>query len=379
MDLKNIDEEYKKSKQKIKVLDKVKQKIEELRKEITTLERKIEVLDREKVWAEQDNDEKKAEQIEENLKAPLAQLKDARNSLEKLQDTIKSAQQNLDKHFAELDKNPELREHLNSVIGKKFSRQVLKKQQEKESLLSKNEQLETIKAAAQKDPYVMNTLKGIEGYLKAIEKIESKTLIVDDNVAVPFMNRQDETDVTVAKAKLEMRRKDLVTYFKGTISQEVIESLTSYDDISKQIKSNIRQSKGIDKQIANYESALENIGFTSSRNFDENTINTTFTKEYYSNPRNLPDTQPKWYQFIKRFSNWLNKRKVEKRRLDRYASTLEDEEFKASVDAEAKENSSFRDAMKYDIIRDYEAKLEQDLLKSAKAERKASEKEDVER
>lgn len=276
------------------------------------------------------------------------------------------------------------------------------KQQEKEALASKNEQLETVKAAAQKDPYVMNTLKGIEGYIKAIEAIESKGLVHDEGF-VPYMDSQDKVDLTIAKEKLAMRRKDLATYFKGTISEEVINSITSYSNISRDIKSNVRQSKGIDKQIAHYEGALEKIGFISPREpiSDELEPHASFSTsqilsgipiergegeslgasresgnndsrwitEDENDGKNLPDVQPKWYQFVKRFKNWVNKRKADR-------EFKEPEFFSREESSPKSAESNFKDAMKYDIIKDYEAKLEQDLLKSAKAERKGKEEEE---
>jgi len=390
MDLEKLNEDYKNSKTKVEKSDKLRQKVEELRKEIKSLTRQIEDLDTAKARAEEDGDEKAVKQVEEDLKDPLAKLKSSKQSLEKLEKIIKDSQKAVDDKIDELSKNPELKAHLNEVIGKRFSRQINHKQAEKEKLVSKNEQLETIKAAAQKDPYVMNTLKGIEGYLKKIDELKNKTL---EGTDIPFMTAQDRIDVTVAETKLEMRRKDLATYFKGTISDEVINSITSYDGISKLMKSNVRQMKGIDKQIAHCEIALEHIGFISPRGseveppvsgterpsenwIDESESGTTPAIES-ENPNwidensnnNLPDVQPKWYQFIKRFRNWLNKRSA-----DRASRQSEDSNINIEGESRSQENNdrtNFKDSMKYDIIKDYEAKLEQDLLKSAKAERKS--------
>ena len=70
---------------------------------------------------------------------------------------------------------------------------------------------------------------------------------------------------------------------------------------------------------------------------------------------NVPATQPKWWQFVKRFKNWNAARK------ERNA-----EEEPAPVSQEDKQK--FKNSMKYEVVRDYEEKMAADLLKQAKAQ-----------
>lgn len=352
MELKEINEDYTRAKSKLTKLEPLKAEIETLKKEQKEVIRQIEDLKKAKTRAEEDKDTKKAKQIEEDLKAPTKRLKLIKEDLEEKASRLENAQKKVDSKIEELSNNPALKEHLNTIIGKKFSRQILAKDAKKETLEKQSEEYQKIKAAAAKDPYVKNTLKGIEGYTAIIESLKNSK------------NPDDIKKVNEAKLKLKDRRNDLKTYFKGSISEETIATLTSLKNIDSQIKSNTREIKSLNKQITNYENALEEIGFVSPRkisNIEKSDPNIADTRTGSGegkepNDSNLPTTQPKWYQFIKRFKNWYNKRVYE-------------EEPQGKIPGKEKD-TEFRTAMKYDIIKDYEAKLEQDLLKQAKSKRK---------
>ena len=364
MELNEINENYKKAQVRISKLGPAKAKIESLKKEIKPLTRTIEDLSLKKNRAQEDGDHAIVQQADSDLKKFKAELKMKSDTLKKLEEMISKAEAELDNHLESLKQmeqnNPEFLEHMNTVIAKKFSRKANALKNEKKELTSRNVQLEIIKEAAKKDPYVMNTLKGIDGYKKAIEQLS---------------NSKDPNDIqklSEAKSKLNDRRKDLKTYFKGSISDDVINSLSSFSNIDKDIKSNTRQIKGIDKSIANYRTALVELGYTlddtpvHSVFFDSKgnaftDIHNSFEKESdkNSNKALLPVEKPKWYQFIKRFKNWRNSKKIEA-----------ENKLETEAPSNKEKPNKFRDSMKYDIVRDYEAKLEQDLLKNAKAQNK---------
>lgn len=358
MELNDINEDYKKSQARVSKLGPAKAKVETIKKEIKPLTRAIEDLLLKADRAKEDGDITVAQQADAELKKLKAELKIKADTLKKIEEVISKTESELDKHMESLKQmeqdNPEFLEHMNTVIAKKFSRKAHALQNEKKELASRNEQLAIVKEAAQKDHYVMNTLKGIEGYTKAIAQLSNSN---DPN---------DIQKLSEAKAKLSARRNDLKAYFKGSISEEVINSLTGFSNIDKDIKANTRQIKGIDKSVANYRTALGELGYTlddvpdKSVSFDSQghafvDISSSSNKD---DSKALPPAEkPKWYQFIKRFKNWRNARK------------LENEKNESEPVIEEKPNS-FKDSMKYDVVKDYEAKLEQELLRSAKAKNK---------
>lgn len=71
---------------------------------------------------------------------------------------------------------------------------------------------------------------------------------------------------------------------------------------------------------------------------------------------NLPATQPKWYQFIKRFKNWVNRRRTERESMEQEPEEENSNPSTTSSKASDKK-TSFRDSMKYEVIRDYKNNL----------------------
>ena len=358
MELNDINEDYKKSQVKVSKLGPAKARVEALKQEIKPLTRAIEDLLLKQDRAKEDGDLATVQQADADLKTLKTELKAKANTLKKIEEVISKTEAELDKHMESLKQmeqdNPEFLEHMNTVIAKKFSRKANALKNEKKELTSRNAQLVVIKEAAKKDPYVMNTLKGIEGYTKAIEQLANSK---DPN---------DLQKLSEAKSKLKDRRNDLKTYFKGSISEEVINSLTGFSNIDKDIKANTRQIKGIDKSVANYRTALGELGYTlddvPSHNISFDTQGNSFvdissSSDKDSNKSLPPAEKPKWYQFIKRFKNWRNSKR------------LEAESENAAPTNEEKPNK-FKDSMKYDVVKDYEAKMEQDLLRNAKAKNK---------
>lgn len=356
MELKDINENYKKSQIKVSKLGPAKAKVENLKKEIIPLVRKIEDLETVKRRAQEDKDEANVQKADKDLKAIKLELNSKKELLQKIESMILKTEAELDNHIKLLEDmekdNPQLFEHMNEVIAKKFSRKVIALENEKKNLNSTNDQLSIIQNAAKKDPYIMNTLKGIEGYTKSIEQLSNSNDIND-------INKLNE-----AKRKLAARRNDLKIYFKDKISDEVINSLTSFNNISKSINSNNRQIKGINKNVSNYKTALNELGYTidipngkTITDLSGKKILSSQIKDYNENEKILPPAEkPKWYQFIKRFKNWYNSKNIEPK-----------QEIKSK-----QSSNNFKDSMKYDIIRDYESKLEKDLLQDAKAINKES-------
>lgn len=353
-----MDKAYGRSKKALDKSGKLMTTVETLKKEVTTLKRQLENIQIEIIRAREDKDAAKEKALKKSAETPMKELNAKKEQLKKLEETVKKNQATIDEKMTELSKDPNLKAHLDEVIGKKFSRKLAKIQKDKEEKVKQTEILTKIKEAAQKDPNVMYSLKEIEKYTISISKLQS--IIADPSKSLAEKT-QAQTDLTSARNSLESSRSSLARYFKGTISRDVIDKITSYEDLGKEIKSNIKYIKGTDKQIANYQTALENIGYelparddSSSDRSDDSSRSTRTVGRRPAPSTDLPAEQPKWYQFIKRFKNWNARRKVNT------------EEQPAPVSQE--EKKKFKDSMKYDVVKDYEEKVATDLLKQAKSQ-----------
>ncbi len=357
MELENMDKAYTRSKKALDKSGKFMTTVETLKKEVKTLKRQIENIDIAIIRAREDGDTAQIKTLEQLRKAPKAELEKKRQQLIKLNTVIHQNKAIIDEKMAELSSDPELKAHLDEVIGKKFSRKLAKIEKEKEDKTKQNEVLTRIQEAAKKDPNVMFLLKAIGDGTRLVSEAQA---IIADPTKTPAEIATVQRTLPILQNALEKNRSDLARYFKGTISREVIDKITSYEDLGREIKSNTRYVKGLDKQIANYKTALENIGYVlpSSSTTRTSTRGTTSSRPTLGQPTpstDLPAEQPKWWQFRKRFQNWNARRK---------SKTAQ------PTPISAQDKKKFKDSMKYEMVRDYEEKLAADLLKQAKAQNK---------
>lgn len=381
MELDQMDKAYAQSKKAIDKSGKFMTTLNVLKKDIKLLTRQLENFQIDIIRAREDGDTAKEKSLQALLKVPQQELKAKKQQLEKLEAVAQKNQATVDQKMAEISQDPALKAHLEEVIGKKFSRQLTKVAKSKDEKVKQNETLTKIQEAAKKDPNVMYTLKEIEKYTKSEAKLQSE---IADPSKTKDQKAHAEKDLLAVQSSLANLRRDLAIYFKGTVSRDVIDKITSYEDLGREIKSNNKQIKGFDKQIANYETALENIGFMSPLKEDhlpDRANDSTSTSSSRTSPaptsmprtepapsNDLPATQPKWYQFVKRFKNWQARRK---------ADSTRNTDSQEPVMVSDEEKNKFKNSMKYEVVRDYEEQLAANLLKQAKSQNRQAEDREI--
>ena len=396
MDLEKMDKEYGIARNVTDKSSKLNVAFEQKKAEVKKLSRDFQDLNIRLERAKEDKNNAEIKQCETDIKRVKDDFLKAKQSLLRLKSIIEKNLSTIDQHFEDISKDPELKAHLEKVVGTKFSRALLRNQKEKEARLNENATLSKITEAAKQDPNVMYMLKDLEKHLNDVKKLNA---IISDPSKTPAEISQAQVDLVTANTSVEQSRSEIAKYFKGSISREVIDKITSYEDLEKNIKANNKYIAGIDKQNANYETALYNIGYLSpldsrlaNKNLtvkdfpirdSENTLGTinqpaNTSRRSQSSARingdeeeqggNLPATQPKWYQFIKRFKNWVNRRRAERESME------EEPEEENSNPSTTSSKTSFRDSMKYDVIKAYEEQFEKNLLRNAKEQNKAAQR-----
>lgn len=401
MDLEKMDKEYGIARNVTDKSSKLNVAFEQKKAEIKKLTREFQDLNIKLERAKEDKNDSEIKQCEVDIKKVKEDFLKAKKSLLGLKSIIEKNLSTIDQHFEDISKDPELKAHLEKVVGTKFSRALLRNQKEKEARLNENATLSKITEAAKQDPNVMYMLKDLEKHLNDVKKLNA---IISDPSKTPAEISQAQVDLVTANTSVEQSRSEIARYFKGSISREVIDKITSYEDLEKNIKANNKYIAGIDKQNANYETALYNIGYLSpldsrlaNKNLtvkdfpirdSESTLGTinqpaNTSRRLQSSARingdeeeqgnNLPATQPKWYQFIKRFKNWVNRRRTERESMEQEPEEENSNPSTTSSKASDKK-TSFRDSMKYEVIRDYEKQFEENLLRNAKQQNKAAQR-----
>lgn len=235
----------------------LKDKIEQMQQDFDLAVKDFKVKQAEMEYALSRNDNATADTLKKDLEIISKDILALKTKLEKARDFLSKQQKVVDEKFADLSKDPEIKQKLDSILYKKYDRK-------KKAELDKKQQLEKIKEIVDAHPTVQSWLKGIEGYEKSIRKCDK---IIDKYTTTPPSTPKEQkklADATAEKAastkSLADRRSDLVGYFAKNhpeINKDILENIHSYGNIDRQIA-------GCEKSINNYDKAMNSLSVTKN-------------------------------------------------------------------------------------------------------------------
>lgn len=373
MELEKLNSDYKKYSS-----GRIGKTVEQLRKKIKDCKDTMEDLEYEKKSLEyslKTNDV----QTNQTLKnATEIELQNVNNKLEKLKEDISRMQNYIEKNRAEveacideLSKNPEMKKHIEMQIKKKLIRRAEKK-------LKENVCLENLKTLIEVEPACKDYISEIKDAKLEMQK-QNKEIEKLDPVA-------DAASITTIKAAIDLHRKkynkniDLIKKlskkhnieFNKDIFSNFIEENSFKKDKQNQYeigKTIERKIKGNEKSVKNDEIALSKIeGRTIRIGLDEsNSLEDAQAEIESSGLPAVRDKNVKWYQFIKRFKNWRENRKNGKSKTESRKEIEEENEKRTSKE--------FKNIYKYDLVKDYAARYEKEIIGDAKKENKETKSE----
>lgn len=230
----------------------LKDKIEQFQQDFDLKIKDFKVKQAELDYALSRNDKVSADTLKKELDVLSKDIVNLKNKLEKASDFLTNQQKVVDEKFADLSKDPEIKQKLDSILYKKYDRK-------KKAELDKKEQLVKIKQIVDAHPTVQSWLKGIEGYEKSIrkcDKIFDKYKTTPPSTPEEHQELRDATDERYySERALVERRSDLVDYFAKNypkISKDILENIHSYANIGRQIA-------GCEKSINNYDKAMNSL------------------------------------------------------------------------------------------------------------------------
>lgn len=393
MDLEYLNRQYKALKDD---LNNVKQELEDIKRESDRLngDKVLETANLE--LAKRRGIPSVEEQSKNNIKKIDKELETLRKKAEAKERLIGNLKADLEAKIAQVKSNPDMEEHLNQVLVKKYDRKLSKlekekkdKTKEKEQLTEKKDRFETLQQIVKKSETIKNNLTGflvakkqiddLNNELKGLEIRAGVLVTYSDparadrikNVLLPAANNKLTKNKNLlinnlGKKKLKITDQDLNELYNNGFTLNAQGKLNIDDTFNKsisvfntQIKTADKQIKGMDKSIADYQSALSKHGrIHTAPEATSTSTPTTTTPETVPEP----EDKPKWWQFIKRFKNWNEKRKQP----EQPQLLPANEVTRASI------NEEFRTSMKYDLVKDAVEKMQTDERKEAKAERKAA-------
>lgn len=415
MDLKKLNDEYLKLKGK---LDNINNRIKKANEEIKTIESNkktkegdIKILEGELEQAKRSKDEalvkSKSEEIKKvelEIKGFNEKVEDIREDIKSYQDKLKGIQEQINDKLKELQENPELKKHIEEVMEKRYERRLKDEKKKIEVASNKKAKIEKLQEIVNKSPSVKNYLIGIMNSTLEIDKLKKQ---IDDLKKADPIDTKKIADLTTQISQLEVKitkNKDLLMGIKGLDfkDEDLKELLDNGIVVNKNGKIDLaatlnnrraqlnRQVKKYTKSIAEHEKALETLGRSTSEQTssepgqyqsptritrtepaqDSNSEQSHET-ENSSEPAQEEEEQdaskqeekPKWYQFVKRFKMWNEKRKQK--------ALPEAEQPEAPTpENNTQPKDNFKNALKYDIVKDLYKQADKQALKDARSKRK---------
>lgn len=400
-----FNKKYVKDKKAYDKLGKTKEYIKKLEAEIKKLTRQKEDFEKNKERAIEDKDKSAEKNADAAIKLTEEEIKKREANLARLQEIVKNSKEKVVSYIQELSKDPEFKAYINSILEKRYNRKIKKAMHEKA-------QIDLIINLCDKHPSLENNLKGMIRAKEEVEKLDEELKTLDPIKDKARIDEINNTELPSLMSKRDMNKNsfmDFCTRNNINIDEKFLDNLIkeksqkkdgekdysfAHDKktgeilLSKTLK-NI--SKGYDKQINAYEKSIQKIPgakvyvTTVEENRPQNAPRRTGTRQgtnnQYQTPSplnneeekedsekqsNLPAKKFKWWQFGKKFNAWRERNNVKK-------------EIKANEGKAQESSKKFRDAYKYDVVKDYVEKLENTIDKQVRKESKNQNRDEEER
>lgn len=368
MDLEKLNGEYLKLKQDIEIKKGV----------IVAYEHRVQDLTLDKIiWtgkkaeARKNSDHDAEKTAQDELNKIDEEIKQLQESVEQEKETIKEFQGKIDAKITEIKENPEMKKHLDTVLKKKYERKLAKVEKEKAELIDKKDKVEQIKQLTTEHPALANNLKGMISAYKTAENLKKELKSLEYSagngiIAYTDTTRANEIKTNLlpdAESKMETNKTHFMDYIqknKLDITEKDVNELVEKGAVNKDGKVDLettfvkrtsglnRQIKGLDKSINDYTYAM---GGAEKRQQSPEQQGSAQEQE----------EKPKWFQFIKRFKAWRERRNQQE---------LPEGTPKGQAKKESGSKNEFADSLKYDIMKDVTKQMQQEKLKAAKEVRK---------
>ena len=364
--------------------------MEKLKEDLKLNRRQIEDAEIRKKRAEEDKQPQAVKTEEENIKKLKAKQKEIKTKGKKIEDILNNAQDKVQEHFKEIEKDPELKAHIDKAMAVKYSRQLNKVHKEQA-------QLETLRKVMEEKPEIENNLKGM---VRANEKIEGLKKELEGLDEIKDKARIDEIklkEIPEAESKYKINKDMMMKRVnvgeksdadkdeeRTEITSEFIDKLTKegfyhYKADGKDFKKgdiNLNKSlnkiaKGYAKKEDFYNRSLQKVqGKEESEKETKTGIFNKVKNKLNSNVENETalvkvDEKISWRHPIKKFKAWMNRR-----------NNVEKENEEESKVSNKNTSEKFRTAYKYDMIQDYVKDREDNIKEEVKQERKNNQERD---
>lgn len=384
-----LDKNYKKDREAYNKTQRLSQNIKDLEQQLEMLKREWQDAKIKQIRAKKDGNTSLEEEAQAEIESKVEERKKVQVRLDRIKEVIEKNKSKVDGYIEELKKEPGFEEHVNSILEKRYNRQLAK-------ALKEEQQVNTILDLCQKHPTLANNLRGMIRAQEELDKLNKEIEPLDPEKDKDKLDEiYDKIGKLVSKKNSNMHAfMEYCTKKDISVDREFLDKLISEKGFAHDKQGNINvektlknMSKGYKKRILAYQVAINRIpnAKISARNEEElgdsnesETQPTTKLDRLTSEPiqGTASKAQPpvpkfKWYEFRKRFNAWRERRKAEK-------ETQGEPDLDTDNPTESSTSEKFRDSYKYDVVKDYVDKTEKEIYKESLKDVKQALKDDSE-
>ena len=394
-----LDKKYQSDKQAYEKIAKLKEHVNKAKKEIKKYERAKKNAEMNKQWAIEDKDKTAETNADAAIKLAKEEIEKLQKNVEKMNSILANSKAKVDSYIEELSKDPEFKAHMNSILEKRYNRK-------REKAIYIKEQTNLLIDLCEKHPSLENNLKGMIRAKEELDKLDEELNKLDpvkDKSRIDEINNTEIPTLVSKRGKNEKIFMEFCTKNNINIDKDLIKNLIMSKKEKEQMpekeknkdkykyelefsfahdkngeiklaKSLKNISKGYDKRINAYERAIQKI--PGAKVYEEN-IEGNRARQNSNDLNNdgldeqdqHPAKKFKWWEFRKRFKDWRERRNVKK----------QGKQAEKEGTAPRESSEKFRNAYKYDVVKDYIDKKEEVIFKEAGKEIKQANKNGEER
>lgn len=302
------------------------------------------------------------------LAAAEKKVEEATKNLEEFRKQIKGALDKVNSRYAELEQNPEMKAHLNSILAKRMERSIKKEE-------AKRDSYKEIKEIFEAHPNAKKRINDIVDYNKIISALENRIKKLEEKST---RTPEEDREIKNHKLLINVTRNSLIK-MKAKLEKEFLQKY--YPNLSEETKSLLFElnTMNIDKAIKGTERNIQN----RKNVYREVTGQDLETEQRRQAPQTGNRTRAQLpaevkLPFHKRLWHWIKTGEWIKKgeTIARPEPQTEEPSRKPQETRQQEEKQSkFRNAYKYEIVQDYVEQKEAQLLKQHN-ERKKQQRQD---
>lgn len=256
-----LDQNYNKDKEAYQKTQRLSQNVKDLEQQLKMLKREWEDARIKQIRAKEDGDASLEKEAQAEVEAKVEETKKAQAKLDKIKEVIERNKSKVDGYIEELKKEPGFEEHVNSILEKRYNRQLAK-------ALKEEQQVNTILDLCQKHPTLANNLRGMVRAQEELDKLNKEIEPLDPEKDKDKLDEiQSKIDELVGKKNSNMDMFMSYCIKKDVdIDREFLDRLISEKGFAHDKQGNINvektlknMSKGYKKRVLAYQVAIGRI------------------------------------------------------------------------------------------------------------------------